>query len=888
MNLTLYVSRMASSGLYMLVFLLCSSNLAASMVYHITPTSADLCTLPCLTLSRFATNSSYYLSFNTTLVLLPGRHNLSMKLEIADLNSFYMTSVNATAQVECENDSSFSFSNCQHIHITNVEFIGCGRNQFKNVNEVVLQGTRFVGREDSGTALELTETVAQITSSVFMSNMNGTLRNLGKQLELVRTILRNQDVEFNTNGTWVGGALVAVSSNISIVSSVFINNRAEVGGALFVENSCVTIDSTTFIENQVGERPPVMHPQLYIAGVLYQRGSHTIITNSHFGQNSAPVGGSIFTLRGTFSAYNSSFSSNLAIYGGVLFSTFTDVMIQCQFDHNSASFGGALRSYGSTLTIEGSQFETNNASFGGVVLSFNSSITINESEFKNNNAVVAGAVMVAAGTTTSYYGSLLVTNNSAAEFGIIYLSECSGHFQGNATFSNNYGSFLAIYSDITFSGYVTFMNNIQPHTTIVNFQDGGAVSLFQSNAIFDGICRFEHNQAENGGAVHSIESKLDVNGDVTLAYNTATGNGGGIYLSQSELNCEQRSILHLLGNTAAQRGGGIHAISSTVKSTTTAETNMRFTNNSAERGGGLYLETNAKLYIHKLNPIRSADKAVHFIENSAAYGGAIYVDDSTNSATCMNKSTECFFRVVYNSYISVAPNIATIFFAQNYASVSGSTLFGGLLDRCIVSLFAKLNIYAINAYKRIVSGVTYFKDVSSKINSSSISSYPTQVCLCINNRPNCSHQQLKPIEVKKGQVFSVSLVAVDQDGHPVDATIQSILNFDGSGLAEGQLTRTIPGECAELTFNIVSRQEYEILSLHASNGPCNDAHLSTLTLDINFLPCKCPIGFQPSERNAEINCTCECHHSISEYMTCDPVTETLMRSSQSNVDLIHQ
>ena len=60
--------------------------------------------------------------------------------------------------------------------------------------------------------------------------------------------------------------------------------------------------------------------------------------------------------------------------------------------------------------------------------------------------------------------------------------------------------------------------------------------------------------------------------------------------------------------------------------------------------------------------------------------------------------------------------------------------------------------------------------------------------------------------VKKGETFKVSLVAVvnDQIGSPVRGVIQTSLNFTESGLAEGQLTREIPGECTDLTFNIVS------------------------------------------------------------------------------------
>ena len=872
-------------AVYTLFFLICYSNLAAgTIVYHITPNSGDPCSMPCSSLTLFAANVSSFLSFhNITLNLLPGKHYLSTQLQVFDQNRFLMVSLNTTAKVVCENASLISFNNTAVVHIRNVEFVGCGQNWVKNVNEFTLVNTKFVGTNNSGTALEITKTNAQIISSTFLSNTNGMFLNLSEHLKLIKNILGVQDGELSINGTRAGGALVATHSNISIESSAFENNSAEIGGALFMESCSLDVINTTFTSNNVHNQQPQL---LGIAGALHLVDSHTTLTNSYFNTNIASIGGVAFILRGTLKMLSSNFTLNTATYGGALFLAFPDITSwHCQFDNNKAEYGGVLRSFSSNVTIMDSQLIANNATFGGVILSFNSNLTLNQTEFSNNKADVAGAVLVAAATTIVSQGSLLVSKNSASEFGVMYLSECNGFFQGNAKFSNNFGTLLAIYSNITFYGVVAFTDNIQLHTTMasVNFQDGGALSLFQSNVLFDGECLFENNHAENGGGIHSIESNLFVGGSMTLVHNQALTNGGGIYLSQSELSCGQQSILNITSNTATNRGGGIHAIGSIVRSTTIDESNLRIVNNSAKAGGGLYLETDAKLYIHKLTDINGGDQAVHFINNMAEYGGAVYVDDHTNTATCTVKSMECFFRVVYNSYIIVAPNIATISFQQNHAISAGSNLFGGLLDRCIVSPFARLNIYAINAYRHRVDGITYFRNVSTEIKSSSVSSYPTRVCQCVSNHPNCSYHQQESIKIKKGQAFTVSLVAVDQIGQSVDATIQSILRFNGSGLAEGQLTRSISGECTLLMFSVVSPQDYEVLSLYASNGPCNNADLSTLSLEIGFLTCDCPIGFQPSKINAEINCTCECHESISRYVTCNPLTESLTRQSQSIV-----
>ena len=94
----------------------------------------------------------------------------------------------------------------------------------------------------------------------------------------------------------------------------------------------------------------------------------------------------------------------------------------------------------------------------------------------------------------------------------------------------NLGSLVAFNSNVTFKGYARFVNNQPPQTTTGDFQEGGAITLFQSKVFFDEACNLEHNFAESGGAIHSTDSKLYVNSYVTVAHNRATRNGGGIYL----------------------------------------------------------------------------------------------------------------------------------------------------------------------------------------------------------------------------------------------------------------------------------------------------------------------------------------------------------------------
>ena len=724
---------------------------------------------------------------------------------------------------------------------------------------------------------------------------------------------------FHGNNAFYGGVLESIRGTITIEASEFHDNSAaHDGGVLFYYSSTLAIEASEFYDNSASD-----------GGVLTSISSNSTIEASRFHGNNALHGGVLESITGTTTIEASEFHNNNATNGGVMDSQSSTIIIKSsEFDDNRATYEGGvgLNFFGSNITIESSGFYRNSAMLGGVLFSINyNTITIESSEFHNNSATSWGGVLYSTSSTIKIGGSkftknnspiggviyaidnskiqhhsyLLIDNNSANRYAVIYLSdsELRGNNSANVTFSRNLGSLVAFNSNITFNFMIhaIFVNNQAPQTTTVDFQEGGAITLFQSNVYFDGLCNLEHNLAENGGAIYSTESKLYVTGNITIAHNTATRNGGGVYLATSELNCQQKSTFVLSNNTAVHKGGGLHAISSSLKATSAYKyyaeriytgTRMNFTKNAAKMGGALSLEGNAKLYVLKYHSIieyvYQDTNTTIFTANKADYGGAVYVDDDTNSGTCASdRKTECFFQVLAIYMLqSELLKTQSIHFSQNYAIISGSTLYGGLLDRCAMSLFAEARNKHNDSgqiYEYKGNGVSYFKDISTGENTL-ISSRPVQVCLCIHNKHNCTHQS--QIYVEKGQTFTVSLVAVDQIGQPVNAIIQTSLNFAESGLAEGQLARTIPAQCTDLTFNVVSPHDSESLTLYVSDGPCKDAELSRRTIDIHFLPCSCPIGLQVSW--IITNCICQCHSDISQNLEyCDSHTGSIIKQPQS-------
>ena len=465
----------------------------------------------------------------------------------------------------------------------------------RHVEEFVVEDTKFKGQENSGTSLELIETTAQIVNSTFLSNRNGSYRECA-------VVDPGYGCSFDG---FIGGAIIATNSTVEIHQSRFEDNGADFGGAIVAkQDSIINMSGNVLVSNNA----------IWFGGVLYSNSSTITIEGSGFHNNSASYGGVLFSISSTITIEGSGLHDNNAWHGGVLYPYISTITTEAsEFQDNNAIEGGVLCSISSTTTIEGSGFHGNNAiDRGGVLHAAFSNITMAGSNFTNNVSPIGAIIYATFRSIIQHIHSfLLADNNKADRYAVIYLSnsEIFGDDSGNVTFSNNLGSLVAFNSNITFNGYATFVNNTPSQTVSGDFQEGGAITLFQSNVFFDGVCNLEYNHAENGGAIHSTDSKLYVNGDVTIAHNTATGNGGGVYLSNSELNCQQESALVLLNNIASHKGGGLHAIGSSIKAASSTDNNnviifytgtrISITGNTAERGGGLSLEANTKLYILK-------------------------------------------------------------------------------------------------------------------------------------------------------------------------------------------------------------------------------------------------------------------------------------------------
>ena len=205
-----------------------------------------------------------------------------------------MKSANYTAQINCTIDSTMHFSRSQRIHITNLEFIGCGGNQVRHVEEFMVKNTKFEGQGSSSTALELIEITAQFVYSTFVSNRKGSYRKYITPIDRL-----------------IGGAIIAINSTVDISRSRFEGNRADIGGAIFAEqDSIITSNGSVFVSNSATNGG---------GGVLYSSSSTITIEESEFyGNNATNRGGILYSDYSNITIASSNFTNNVSPIGAII------------------------------------------------------------------------------------------------------------------------------------------------------------------------------------------------------------------------------------------------------------------------------------------------------------------------------------------------------------------------------------------------------------------------------------------------------------------------------------------------------------------------------------------------------------------------------------------
>lgn len=413
------------------------------------------------------------------------------------------------------------------------------------------------------------------------------------------------------------------------IDSTFINNDANMGGVIYgTYYQVIDIKNSSFSENDALADTKLDESGL--GGVIYllkgQNDATVNVLNSSFGFNTASSGGAIYLKETTVTINTSTFNSN----------------------SSSTNSGGAIALLNSNLNVIGDSIFTSNTAktYGGAIHGNESVITINNghTSFDGNTATgnTGGAIYITKGTNSLFSGAEFINNSAGSYGGALYIHNSTNVVIENCTIGK--------------------LNNGNTAKT-----GGGAIYISTNARVIIRTSDISYNTSKNGGAIYLNNGKeLSIYGS-NISNNSATaGNGGAIYMSNTggatlSINKDETSniISTLSTNTASANGGAIYLTEATV----TNISNASLSENSAASGGAVYLSTGATL--------NNSEGATYESNTSTGGGGAIYLDGATLTGTgsYINNSANNGGAI----YATNASNITLAGTNENNALFSGNT-----------------------------------------------------------------------------------------------------------------------------------------------------------------------------------------------------------------------
>ncbi len=266
------------------------------------------------------------------------------------------------------------------------------------------------------------------TSCVRMNGHGGAIYWAGSSGKLVNATISNTLANGQGGAIyWSGGSPTVENISIEYSQTNVTNsaNNAANGGAIYstgidnlrnvyIENALASTDSGdvrggaiyytgTYMDNVtvIGSRASTDEGISRGGAVYWQSGSNGTMNKSSFKQNTADLGGALFSDRITY-INDTSFKGNVANDGGALYSqTGDDILTNASFEANSAKRGGAIFAEKVHLKIYNSTLEFNTAEQKGGAIYRNYANKDGQSIFVNTNLV----------NNTAFQGSAIYANN---------------------------------------------------------------------------------------------------------------------------------------------------------------------------------------------------------------------------------------------------------------------------------------------------------------------------------------------------------------------------------------------------------------------------------------------------------------------------------------------
>ena len=416
----------------------------------------------------------------------------------------------------------------------------------------------------------------------------------------------------NGGGVYIQGNLVMSAGNI-------LNNSADQGGGVYVPSTgTMTFNGGSIHDNSATTK----------GGGIYFNGSNFTMTGTtarSIYSNSATNGGGVY-VSGTFDASNTKLEiySNTATYGGGIYSTGTltlggSVVGKSGGANTATSNGGGVYLESGTASISGGNVQYNTAVNGAGIYMNGGTTSVTTGGSINNNAASqdGGGVYVYGGTFPVSASREIIKNTAVRNGGGVYVAS-GGTFNSNGLVGKKDNANTAERgAGVYTAGTLNIQGgNIQYNTMTGTAKLGAGVYIAGGTTTMSGGAINNNTTAIDGAGVYINGGTFTMSSSSTgeIHTNTATGNGGGVYVaSGSTFNYNGGVVGKSGGANQAANGGGVY-VASNATFTMGSGTAVSY-NTSSVDGAGIYLASNFTLAANRT------------INNNTATGngGGIYV-----------------------------------------------------------------------------------------------------------------------------------------------------------------------------------------------------------------------------------------------------------------------
>ena len=762
------------------------------------------------------------LTSGTTLILGSGTHIIPTgpACYLTDLSNVAITT-SSNATVQCTGERMFHFRGMQNFTIENVTFTECG--------QLVTIRVRSKNVVASSVVIYFEYSLSVSMRKVAITRFKG-FAVVGYNLSnfVMSDVKISECANNNCSGVYLESALDTVTFE-----------RCEFSNLLF---------NPSYSDDDVKD---------YFGPGITMFDVHARVHNSVFTSNQ---GGSAVSAYSSYvDVLNSTFTRNIATWGGAISSdeSFHMNISSCTFRDNYAEKkGGAVAAYTSNVDILNSTFRDNYAKqSGGAIEAYTSNVDILNSKFTRNIATWGGAI-------SSMYSHHL--NVSSCTFRDNYAYQSGGAiYQGLV--SKPIPHFNCTES-VPLQTVTIDKSSFHNNTAKV----GGAIFAFDLQYYVQVTIRnsaMYKNTACVGAAIyagngHIVDSELTffvVMEDVSVINNTRSSTcsawGGAVYLNEVDyirISGLSSSGSDFVGNSP---DGAIQAIGTNVH----LQGNVSFRNNSAFKGGALYLTSNAQLYFDD-------NCNVKFSGNTAnASGGAVYIQGDRNiniASSTVSDLVSCAIHIIANNY-----NF-NVSFSSNHADQSGHSVYATNIYECQLN-----NV-------RVPQDVTYDKyftilPAPGDSNETQIMSFPVKVLICSCEEGSYLNGTYH-ITAWPGATIRCNATTVDFESHTSPSVVYTTVQVENSfaQLGPQQEVQWAGHNCTSLEYQIYGLENTTVkFFLSTDEG---DTSLNSLNITVMLEPCG--PGFMLSNDSRDFH-KCTCSLFLTSFgINCDANLGTVNRT----------